>query len=310
MTTPQSPGQMRYDDATLEFAERSLTTLRAKVYNKQYPAQKMANGEILPIEIMDDCEWADEFEIEEYDVFGIACVIADYSKGGTRVGTSARRVRYPIRTVGAHCGYSLEEINKARFANKPLKEQRMRALREAWNNYIERGGYFGDPDFGLEGLFTLKLPTQASSMTFAAASTADDLLALLNGYVSGISVDTFGIEIPKKMVMPQFQYDKIFSTYRPQTTETVGEAFLRSQRAQGKIENIIVEPKLAKAAPDGTDALLILPDDEDKISLGIPVPWRMLPEQVVNLETIVHALGRTSLVICKSPLSTRIITSV
>lgn len=309
MTTPQSPGQMRYDDATLEFAERSLTTLRAKVYTKQYPAQRMANGEILPIEIMSDCEWADEFEIEEYDAFGIACVIADYSKGGTRVGTSARRVRYPIKTVGAHCGYSLEEINKARFANKPLKEQRMRALREAWNNYIERGGYFGDPDFGLQGLFTLDLPTQVSPTTLTAAATADDLLSLLNSFVTGISVETFGIEIPKKMIMPQLQYDKIFSTYRPNTSETVGEAFLRSQRAQGKIDQIIVEPKLAKSV-EGLDALIILPDDEDKISLGIPVPWKMLPEQIVNLETIIHALGRTSLVLCKNPLSTRIVVGI
>ncbi len=309
MTTTPRQFEMKYDDATLMFAERALTAIRAKVYEKQYPAQKMANGEILPIEIMTDCDWADEFEIEEYDVYGIASVIADYSKGGTRVGVSARRVRYPIKTVGAHVGYSLEEINKAQYANKPLKEQRLRALREAWNNYMERGGWFGDTDFGLQGIFTLDLPTIVSPQTFAATTSADDLLALLNSYVSAYSVNTLGIEIPRKMVLGQSQYDKVFSTYRAGTNETVGEAFLRAQRAQGKIDKIVVEPKL-RAAVNNQDALVILPDDEDKISLAVAVPWMMLPEQVVNLETIIHSLGRTSLVVCKAPLASLIVTNV
>lgn len=301
--------QFKIDDDTLIFASRELTAMRAKIYERQYPEKKMASGQILPIEVMTEAAWADEIEIEEYDIYGIMQVIADYSKGGPRVGNSSRRVRYQIKTIGGHAGYSLEEINKARFANKPLLAQRMRALREAYENYQDHVGYWGDTSFGLQGLFTLPLPTMVSPMPFSGATSADDLLALLNSYVAAIQEPTFGLETPKKMVLPEAQYRRIFSTYRTNTSETIGEAFLRSQRAQNLIQDIIMDVKLKKAY-NGQDVGLILPDDEDKISLGLTIPFTMLPEQVQNMEFVTHAYARVMGVVCKYPMSTLIFTGI
>lgn len=301
--------QFKIDDDTLAFAARELTVLRSKVYEREYPEKKMANGQILPIEVMTEASWADEVEIEEYDIYGIMQVIADYSRGGNRVGVSTRRMRYPIRTIGAHAGYSLEEVNKARFAQKPLQAQRLRALRESYDNYQDQLGYYGDVNYGLQGLLTLPLPQMISATPMSAVTSADDLLALLNSYVGAILEATNGIESPKKMVLPEAQYRRIFSTYRTNTSETIGEAFLRSQRAQGLINEIIIDVKLKKAL-NGKDVAVLLPDDVDKISLGVAIPYTMLPEQVQNMEFVTHSYARVAGVMCKYPLSTLIVTNI
>lgn len=141
------------DDETSLFAQRELTKLRAKIYEREYPQKKMANGQILPISVQTEAEWDDFIEVEEYDVVGMAAVIADYSKGGPRVGTVTRRIQYRIKTVGDHVGWSYEEINKARTHNRPLQGQRLRALREGCDNYLNQYAYSGDSDYGLPGIY-------------------------------------------------------------------------------------------------------------------------------------------------------------
>ena len=302
---------VRFDEETTIFTQRELTRVRARVYEREYPMKKMANGEIIPISIQTDFEWDDYIEVEEYDVVGIAAVIADYSKGGPRVGNVVRRVFYKIKTVGDHAGWSWEEINKARTHNKPLREQRLRAAREAADNYLNQGGYDGDTDFGLPGIFTLPIPRFTSIRPFAQATSTDDLLAMLNASVRGMMIATNGMAMPRKLVLPQKQFGQIHDTYRASgSDQSVAEAFLNTQSIQGLISQIICDDNLKGKGDNGTDAGLILPDDEDKICLGVQMPFNMLPEQQINLEFVVHGVMRTSLVQCLYPMESLIIQGI
>lgn len=302
---------VRFDEETTLYANRELTRIRAKVYEREYPTKKMANGEIIPISIQTEAEWDDYIEVEEYDVVGIAAVIADYSKGGPRVGNIVRRVLYKIKTVGDHVGWSWEEINKARTHNRPLQEQRLRALREAADNYLDKGGYDGDPDYGLPGVLTLPIPRFASAIRFADAASTDDLLALLNAPVRGMMDLTNGMAMPKKLVLPEKQFGQIYDTYRASgSDQTIADAFLNSQSKQGLIDEIICDNKLKGKGTGGTDVGLILPDDEDKICLGVQLPFMMLPEQQINLEFVIHGVMRTSLVQCNYPMEAMVVENI
>lgn len=299
------------DDETSLFAQRELTKLRAKIYEREYPQKKMANGQILPISVQTEAEWDDFIEVEEYDVVGMAAVIADYSKGGPRVGTVTRRIQYRIKTVGDHVGWSYEEINKARTHNRPLQNQRLRALREACDNYLNQYAYSGDSDYGLPGIYNgLPIPRYTSSTTLAAAANADAMLALLVAPVNLLMDTTNGMALPKKMVMSQANKSLIASTVRPNTDTTVEQMFLSIMESQGLIDEIIVDQNTIGKGDGGTNTMLILPNDEDKICLGIQMPFIVLPEQFINLETIVHALMRTSLVQCPYPLESLIVQGV
>lgn len=301
-----------FDEETTLYAHRQLTRMRARTYEREYPMKHMANGEIIPIVIQTEAEWDDYIEIEEYDIVGIAAVIADYSKGGPRVGNVMRRALYKIKTVGDHVGWSWEEINKARTHDRPLQEQRLRAAREAIENYLNRGGYDGDPDFGLPGILNgVAIPRYYSATTFDAAPTTDDQLALLNAPVRAMMEMTNGMAMPRKMVLPEKQFAKIWETYRATgSDQVVAESFLNTQSRQGLISTIICDNHLQGKGENGGDVGLILPDDESKICLGVQMPLTFLPEQQMNLEFVIHAVMRTSLVQCAYPLESMIMEGI
>lgn len=299
---PSSVGH--FDEENLQYAHRELTRIRSKVYEYEYPNKKMANGEILPLAIQTEAAWDDYIEVEEYDIVGVAAVIADYSKGGPRVGNRTRRTRFNIKTVGDHVGISWEEINKARTHNKPIKEQRLKAAREAAENYLDKGGYSGDPAYGLPGLFhRIPIPRYYSASRLKDSTDPEEMLALLNAPVRSLMEFTNEKAQPKKMVLPSNEFRLITETYRSSNSDmTVLDAFLNTQRKQGLIDEVISDIKLKDKGEDGLAAGLILPDDPDKICLGVQLPFMMLPEQQQNLELVTHAVMRTSLVQAAYPM--------
>jgi hypothetical protein len=306
-----SPQLAHLDDETSLFAQRELTKLRAKIYEREYPQKKMANGQILPISVQTEAEWDDFIEVEEYDIVGMAAVIADYSKGGPRVGTVTRRIQYRIKTVGDHVGWSYEEINKARTHNRPLQAQRLRALREACDNYLNQYAYSGDADYGLPGIYSgLPIPRYTSSTTLAAAPNADAMISLLVTPFNLLLDTTNGMAMPARYVLDQANYSLIASTLRPNTDTTVLEATKMIVSSQGYEVDFVVDQNVKGKGDGGTNTMLILPNDEDKICLGIQMPFIVLPEQSINLETIVHALMRTSLVQCPYPLESLIVQGI
>ncbi len=306
MITPS----LHFDEDTILFTQRELTKTRAKVYEVEYPQWKMSQGEIIPISIQTDYEWDDFIEVEEYDVVGIAAVIADYSKGGPRVGNKTRRVLYRIKTVGDHVGWSWEEINKARTHNRPLQSLRLRAARMACDRYIQEKCYDGDPDYGLPGLLNLPLTRYYSTTPFAQATGPDDLLALLNAPVGAMMDLTNSMAQPRKLVLPEKQFRQVWTTVRVGSDMGVAETFANIQSKQGLIDEVICDNNLKKKGDNGTDIGLMLPDDEEKLCIGIQMPFMMLPEQQINLEFVIHAVMRTSLVQCLYPLECMILENI
>lgn len=285
---------IRLDEENLLFAQRQLTGIETKVYERDYSRQfKMANGEILPVVVMQEYEAKRFIEIAELDVFGMAEVISDYSKGGPRVGVVARRQQYPIRTIGDHAAWSWEEILMAQAENIPLEEKSLGATRIAYEAKLNRTGYFGDIEYGLPGIFTSNIARMTSATTFAAAANPDALLALLNNPVSALVQATRGFEVPQIVVLPARQGQQVGNTMRSTNSDvSVLSAFLDLQQKLGQVKQVIIDDNLRGAGTNGEDCMLILPDEEEAICLAIAMDYTILPVQQINLEYVVHALGR------------------
>lgn len=298
-----------FDADTLGFVERDLLVKSAKIYKRQYPAFKLANGQILPVKIQTELQWADEVEIEEYDVVGMNCLISDYSKGGTRVGTLARRVRYKIKTHGNHCGWSWEEVNKAQAHNRPLVSMRMEATREAYDKYINFTGFNGDEEAGLPGILTTPIQRRSSSVQINSSFTPDQIVGMLNDHVSYLVSSTNELASPAKIIMPVDKRNYLFNP-RPYGDKTIGQMFLDNQRELGYITEIVADNNLKGKGANGTDVMLILPNDPDKFYVSVPMPYTILPQQVQNLEVVVHTVGRFAGVHCLKPMESLLVENI
>lgn len=302
--------QIRQDEESLLFAQRALTKVASKIYERTYPF-KMANGEIIPVDVMSEYAAESFIEIAEWDVYGLAAVIADYSKGGPRVGVVLRRNQYPIKTVGDHCAWSWEEVMKAQAHGLPLQEKNLGATRIAYESYLNRLGYFGDQDFGLPGLLTSNLPRMSAASTFAGAASPDALLALLNGAITSMLVSTNSMEVPARIVLPQRQFQQLGTTMRASNSDTsVLSAFITLQGAMTQSIEVIVDDNLRGAGTNGEDVMLVLPYDPDAICLGVAMDFQLLPVQQLNLEYVVHGLGRVIGAMVIRPMSGLIIEGI
>lgn len=302
--------EQKFDDATVQFVSRDLIGKRARTYKKRYPQYKLAAGRIVPIEIDTTVEWEDEVEVEEYDSVGMNALIADYTKGGPRVGTVYRRARYPIHTHGNHAAWNWEEINKARAHNRPLQGQRMEATRDSYDKFVNKIGFDGDPTVGLPGLFTVPMQRAIASVPINSSQSLDNILASFGAYVSQMVDSTGELAAPAKIILPVAQHHYLFNTYRAGTDKSIGQAFLESQKELGYIREVIADNNLKGKGTNGQDVMLILPDDVDVISMFIPMPYRILPEQQQNLEFVVHTVGRISGIHCKRPMECMMIEGI
>lgn len=309
---PPIDTNIRMDEESLLFAQRSLTKTAAKIYEKDYSDRfKAANGLICPVQVMS--EYADQrfIEILELDIYGRAEVVADYSKGGPRVGVIGRRQSYTIRTIADHAGWSWEEVLMAKGAGLPLERKNLDATRIAFEAKCNHTFLFGDSDYGLPGLLTSNLGRMTAASTFAAASTPDALLALLNGPVATLSGISEAVPKPKRIVLPSKQHQQIGTTLRASTSDTsVLKAFLDMQGALGQINSVVVDDNLKGKGTNGEDVMLVLPDDGDAICFALAMDYTLLPVQQLNLEYVQHAVGRIIGAMVMQPLSGMIVEGI
>ena len=287
--------QTRLDSESLVLTQEQVKAALVKVYERDYSKRfKAANGEIQPVRVWSEYAAKKYIEIGEFDYFGLAEVIADWSKGGPRVGVTMRRQMYPIRTVGDYCAWSWEEIFIAKGEGVPVQEKNLGATRIAFEAKFNKTCYFGDPDYGLPGLFTSNLGRLTASSTIRAASGFDAKLAILSNAVTALK-EANDMAAPRILVIPEKQAQDIGNTTRAtagSSSESVLTAFINLQKQLGQIDRVVVDNNLKGAGTNGEDCMLILPDDEEEIVFAMAMDYTALPVQQTNLEYVVHALGR------------------
>lgn len=252
------------DNDLMMFARDQLTMTLAKVSNKPYPTLKYTK--LMPVVELQGYAWENEFEVVEFDSFGIATVLADSANDGGLVGVVARRQRYPIKTISDYTRIPWLLIQQAQSKGIPLDSKYASALlygMEKKNNSI---AYDGDPDYGLQGLFTSQLPRMNAASTFAAAPGATPeaisraRIDILNNAVSTVLQNSSGMWVPTTIAMPSRQMqllaNDVFSTTATLSTLAV---FKQNQMELGQITEFIVDDSLVGKGDSGTDAMLILP---------------------------------------------------
>jgi hypothetical protein len=140
----------RKDAASLIF-QRELEVLQSRVYERKYPAMKMAEGAIVPMRGTIP-RGAKSASYKMISHFGVAKWFTTGSmKDLAMAGVAAERKEYTVHEFGEAYGFEVWELEQAAFAGVPLSEQTIMAADRANALFVNRVGLFGDVEKNLQG---------------------------------------------------------------------------------------------------------------------------------------------------------------
>ena len=319
------------DNDLVLYARDQLLLSVAKATNKKYPSLKYTR--LFPVVNLPGYEWETAFEVVEYDSFGIATVLADSANDGGLVGVVARRQRYPIKTLSDFTRISWLSIQQSRSKNVPLEAKHGEALVFGMEKKHNSIAYDGDPDYGLQGIFTSQLPRMTTASTFTAAANPRARIDILNNAVSTVVQNATGMWVPTTIAMPSRQMNFLSNDiYTDATGKSVMATFMENQMLLGQITEFIMDDTLVGKGENGTDAMLVLPgvlpiaeadvvqptgtDDEGMedypiyyaiaLDFTIPEEFRQWDDQVYRE----RAISRTAGLIVEDPRSGLIVSGI
>jgi hypothetical protein len=290
------------DAAETIFFERELESVKSRTYDViRAPLKAM---ELIPVST-DAGAGAETVRYEQYDMTGIAKIVANYADDLPRANVKGKEFVSLIQSIGNSFGYSLQEVRAAQFAGKSLEQRKAsaaaRAQREKWN----RLAFFGDAEYGIQGWLTNpNIPTSAvadgaGGDTEWDTKTTDEILADMNDAVTGIIDLTNGAEQPDTIVLPIAQYRKISTTRADSGTDTTVLQYFLANNPGMSVE----WANELKGAVGGEDVMIVYRNDPEALTLEIPSVFEMLPVQERGLEYVVPCHSRFGGCIVYYPLS-------
>lgn len=293
------------DASETAFFARELEAVKARTYDIKFAPMKALS--LLPIS-SDAGEGAEAITYRSFEETGIARIISSYADDLPRADVRGKEFISPVRSIGCSYGYSHQEIRAAAFANRPLSTMQASAARRANDQKVNRLAWFGDSNYGLQGLLnnpnipTVSVPADGTgASTLWVNKTPDQILRDLNQVANSIIGLTEGVETPNTVLMPIEQYTLIASTPRSSTSDTtILEYFLLNNPFITTVDWV---PELDGAGTAGADIMIAYDRSPDKLELQLPMPFRQYPPQERNLNFEIPCESRFGGLLVYYPLS-------
>jgi len=271
------------DSAETMFFQRELEQVKAKSYDVLKVPLKAF--ELIPVDST-TAPGARTVTYEQYDSTGIAKIISNYADDLPTADVKGKEFHSTIKSIGNSYVYSKDDIRAAQFAGKPLNQRKANAAVEAHRQLMNKLAFFGDAEYGIQGLLTnANIPNApvvagaATTLTWAT-KTPDEILKDLNSAVSDMLDLTKGVEVPNTIVMPIAQYNHIATTARSANSDTTILQFFKGNNPG--IE-VMWATELKGAFSGGTDGFIVYNRNPDKLFLEIPLITEMSPAQEKGL---------------------------
>ena len=287
------------------FFERQLEHIKAKSYDVKYAELKARS--ILPVSF-EAGPGAQSITYRQYDMTGLAAIIANYAKDLPRADIKGKEFTVPVKSLGASYGYNIQEIRSGQMTGLPLEQRRANSAKRAVmqkENYI---AFFGDVDSGLVGFinnsaigsYTVPADGTGASALWSA-KTPDQILRDLNGLAHKTVEDTKGVDAADTILLPLTSYNYISATPRSANSDTtILEFFLK---ANSYIKEVSWLNELETAGSGSTKRMMAYRRNPDYVTLEVPQDFEQFPEQEQGLEYVVPCHSRIGGVILYYPLS-------
>lgn len=312
------PEFVNLDAGETLFFSRELESRKAKTYDVIKAPLKAF--ELFPVDSSAGAG-AESIAYEQYDITGMAKIIANYADDLPRADVKGKEFVGKIKSVGNSYGYSVQEIRAAQMAGKGLAQRKAdaaaRTQRETWNKIA----FYGDADNSLPGILTnpnipsSSAPNGAGGTPEWSTKTATEILKDLNDLANTIVSSTNGAEQPDTIVLPVGQYTLIASTPRSTTSDTtILEYFLTNNPFISTVEwaNEMDSAQLAANGVVGFtgDVAFAYRKSSDVLTLEMPQMFEQFPPQERGLEFVVPCHSRIAGVLVYYPLACRFLDSI
>lgn len=184
--------------------------------------------------------------------------------------------------------YDLEELGKAQLLGINLTPDKANGARRAAEEMIDRVAFFGDTSKGYTGVVNntfvtagTAAATGTSSGTTFASKTPDNVLADVNGVLSGIHTGSLGVEMADTLLLP-YEHMLSLGTRRIDSVSPVtilqwieqNNIFTRTTGQPLVIRGIW---GLETAGSGGTARMVAYRNDASVLKLNMPMPFRFWP---------------------------------
>ena len=276
----------RYDDTSLSaFVENELKDIVPTMYNRLYP--ELDAREKVPIDV-DVSPGAMAWAYDSMEQRGKAKIMGANAHDMPRADIGKRRVTNPIRTQVLAYGWTIEEIEAARFAGSPLDRGKADATRRGQAELEHEILLLGDATYNLPGFLTNPATPRITVPTgdwLGGVTTPDEILVDLNTVVDLVWILSERVHRPTSIVLPLGHIRHLFTTPRSATSDTtIAEFFLRTN---GFVNELTSLPELETLSPTGGPTFLAYQKDPSIVSGVIPLGFQQMDAQVMGFETLI-----------------------
>ncbi|MBE0470608.1 MAG: DUF2184 domain-containing protein [Methyloprofundus sp.] len=299
------------------FLQRQLEQIKAQNYDVKRAALK--GFELMPIS-SEINPGAETITYRSFDKTGIAKVIAGYADDLPRADVLAKEFTSRVRSVGAAYGYSVQELRAAQFANQNLAGMKRSAAERANDEKLNRVAWYGDTEFGLQGLLSAGtgIPTGTAAANAGGTSTkwvdktADEIAKDISDAVTSVISTTNGVEQPDSIVLSIDLYREISTRRLGDSGDLTVLEFV--QKANPMItrwewaNELTASQRAANGIASFADGVMwVYRYDPTAFTWEIPMMFMEHPFEKRNLEYVIDCESRTGGLIIYYPLSMRIV---
>ena len=291
--------------AALGFVTSQTEAIETQVYARQYAAITYTQDIPLAPGVP---EWTAGVSFYSSDSVGQAELIG--GKVDDIPLANVTRAKHTVSIQMAAIGYqfSLEEIGQAQMLGMDLSAEGAMAARKAYEQFMDAVAYSGQKGVGNgQGLYNLSGITSATASAPWDGATASAILDDLNGLLSGLMVDSKGLEMANVVKVPLALFSTLTSNRLSEHSDTT---ILDHIKASNVLTAMTGQALDIKADHRLADKVLVYRKDPDVLRLHVPMPLKFLPPQSVNLHITVPGMFRTSGLEVRNPHAIRELTGV
>ena len=273
------------DDAIWLF--RELETIESNVFEKKYP--DIIYPRLLPVDFTTVHPAVDRYTYRMNDKVGRFKAIQDRAKDLPRVDVFRKEESVKAFSNGASYGYTHQEVIAARYQGMPLQEQKISAVRRAYEEDVNNVALFGNSSLGVEGFFNNSNVDKLNitQTWISTTATPDEMLKILNTATSYSVKNSKMIERPNTIALAFEDYDILATTPRTSTDSvSVLEYYLKTH---DYITEIIPVNELDDYAGANRNRMIVYNRDPEKLKLMISQPLEFFPPQREQMEYNVAA---------------------
>ena len=294
---------IRLDAGETAALARQLEFIYAQTYDIKFAELKARR--FIPIDTSVD-SGAEFFTYRQWNMFGMAKLIANFADDLPRVDALVKEFPAPIKSLGASYGFSIQDMRRSAMAGSQLDARRARAARRAHEQAFDDIMAFGNADAGLEGFLNSANVPIVPAVTGAWVTnlaTPLQMIEDLNELVNSIIIATLETFIPNTLLLSNVSFQRINSTPMSSTGDadkTVLRFFLDNNPY---ITDIDQWNKLNAAGAGGVSRAVAYMRSDEVLSGVEPQPFEQFPPQARNLEFVIPTHQRVGGVRIQYPLA-------